>query len=348
MPNLLFLPWIIFYVFGLYLVLIVITIALYNIGYCKPADEITDIECGEVYDGRDSRNLVIIRSGFSFFSEHRFERTYLTIFRSRAGCIILLITRLLTFLYFAVVPLAMIYVRDNGRNAIYFSTWHVCFITLYFLLATICSLVGVCFECTRTVNDYTNIWPEWLRAFGSMVQVLYAVAGGTAFFVTTFVYAGGERTFDVWDVSQHLLISLVFVPELLLNLMEVRPEHLVINEGWILSYLCFIWPMVATGNIPTWPYAPLDVSTRYAFAWYVGLGALSCGLFLFWAALNAIKFSIVWYIQEPPLSDPYYQSQNSRQQGMSMEATNRDISVRRQTILTASAPQDQTKTNPLY
>jgi hypothetical protein len=144
-------------ILGEYSCLIVIVSSVYNRGYCLPSHQIEIINCGEVYDGKDENNLIIIKSCHSFFFHSSFERCYQCTPYSWIpyGNLILLITRSVSFLYFFIVPFLLNYIKGQGINIIFFTMWQINITTLYFLLATIASILGVKYDDFPESNPFS-------------------------------------------------------------------------------------------------------------------------------------------------------------------------------------------------
>lgn len=284
-----YLPWVILVILGYYLALIVIVAIFYNLQV-------------SLSPWREVGSFAL------YFTGPSFEMTYLSL-PGKGWIYVLFITRLLSFLYFCVTAFIWNLVRFDGKNIILFSLWHIIFITVYYMFATIASFIGIIFEddrqamlrtltsTTRQRNVTRYYWSTATLAFGSLIQIMFEISGAVAFFITLSVYLGVAADFTYWNVTQHLVTSFSFILELFLNRIFIRWEHILLNEAWLLIYLVVIWPLVATGFIAFWPYNFLKTGTEDSIVLYSIAAAISVGFYLFWCLLGAIKHCC-WRMEE--------------------------------------------------
>lgn len=199
-----------------------------------------------------------------------------------AGAYLLLAWRLSCFCYFFGIVFLWGYIRNNGNNAYYFTLWNVDFICVYFLLASIASIIGVRHMHLLERDPLTGeplVWPESMHRLGYTVQILFEVGSSTAFFITALTFVTFFVDLSLWNISWHLMNTVSFAVEMSLNKIPVRHEHVVFQLSWALLYLIFIWPMVAAGALQDWPYFFMDTSTRFVYAWYTLLWVVNLGFF---------------------------------------------------------------------
>jgi hypothetical protein len=278
-----YLPWTILVILGEYFFIVLVVALLYNLQIRM----FTDYEY----------------STFGlYFTGPSFEKTYLSY--GRFWMYVLLLLRFCAFVYFLAIAFIWNLDLEGGRNAIFFSLWHIFFIAFYFFMATIASMIGVTFEEDRraSVNALTSsmrstrsYWSATTLGFATAIQILFEVAGGTAFFITLSVYLVLQKDFTFWNVTQHLVISLIFVVELFLNRIRIRWEHIVLNETWLLIYLIVIWPVVVRGDWPVFPYGFLNTAGQNALIFYSVGVAVSCAMYLAWWLLGAMR-DLCWML----------------------------------------------------
>lgn len=269
------------YIIALYFVIVIATIVIYYFRSVRNSVG-TEEESSEV-------NKFII----SFFHGKPFEATYQSgLVVGTNGCYVLLAIRLCALFFFLAIPFLWGYIREDGGGAHYFTTWNIDLITLYFFLASICSVFGIAYGPSNPVSDslpvtsslnHTSVWSSHVINFGYAVQILFEVTGGTAFFVTVIDFAALDHKFGFWNVVQHFITSLMMLMELLVNHIPVRPEHFSINLTWALCYLIFIWPVVASHVLSDWPYFFLATYSSGSFGWYTVLYIVDIIFyFVFW------------------------------------------------------------------
>jgi hypothetical protein len=156
-------------------------------------------------------------------------------------------------------------------------------------------------------------WSYSMRAFGSFIQILYEVAASCALLTVIVVYASGIGTLEWVDVSQHILVFAIFAVELCLNMIEVRFEHILLNEAWILLYLTVIWGLVGSETLPHWPYQFIETNSRMSLGIYAVGFFGSCLIYTVWLAMNLAKFQIVHH-HIAPMYDEQAQYE-TRQEG---------------------------------
>lgn len=184
---------------------------------------------------------------------------------------------------------------NNPYSSIYFTLWNVDLLSLYFFLASLCSMIGLLYrygfnfysrqsENLDTQNTGRSFyWSPRLMEFGYAVQILFEITGGTAFFITVIAFATLNSKFQFWNTTHHFASSMAMLFEALLTSMPVRWEHVLLNLTWALMYLIFIWPMVHYNAVYEWPYFFLRAGSLTVYVWYVILFFLDIVFFyLFW------------------------------------------------------------------
>jgi hypothetical protein len=149
-----------------------------------------------------------------------------------------------------------------------------------------------------TFGGYIVYWSESMIAFGHMIQILYQIAGSTAFFITVVAFTSLNPHFSFWNVNNHFITSMSFLGELFLNNMTVRWEHVVFNITWALIYLVFAWIMRITNVLSGWPYFFLATNTQVVFLWYVGLFLLNILLYYIFWSFSTFKYFGIHKIEE--------------------------------------------------
>lgn len=231
-----------------------------------------------------------------YFSGTVFESVYVS-YRGLFWSYLLCATRVVSFIFFFSFPLLLVFVREKGRNWIYFTFWNIELIVLYFLLASTASIIGiwkktsVCIELSdETFSSYS--WTNAETFLGFAVQILYVVAAPSALFITLSYYLVLSAKVEFYGASFHLLNTIAFFIEFSLNSIIVRLEHLIFFASWLLLYVVFVWGMVLSGALSKWPYSEIQTATSNSLAWYSGLytGAVAC--YLIWYLLSRLKFLV--------------------------------------------------------
>lgn len=300
--SLRYLPFIIPYTIVIFLIVILAILVIYYRGCCKgrPAYETQYIDKEINHDStanytaeNESTQISLInRQNFDlFFIGDQFEMCYWSHF-GYSGTILLLIVRILSFLY--LFGISFIY-REivDPRPPLTFTSWNIHLLWVYFLASSIASVIGLYFDgCLDTAGTYKSLSTFWslpITRFGYVLQILYTVGGSSAFFVTTIAFAFLDHRFVFWNVSFHFVTFVAIIVELALNRFKVRWEHVVFCFTWSFVYILFTWIMVPIGVLRDWPYFFLDASTPIVFGWYFAL-LLMNGVFyfLFWG-LSYVK-----------------------------------------------------------
>ena len=189
-----------------------------------------------------------------------FEHTFQSSIKTFHGPIVLLCTRLVSFLYLGTFSF-YIYITDASGSWYYFTNWNIWFISVYFGSVIVCSILNL-------VYGHTVSWSPGMHQWARIIHVHFEVAGGTAFFVTVVAFSMLDGRFTFWNASQHFVTSVTMLTELILNDMYVRMDHFPCNLSWAILYLLVIWPVVKTGIIEDWPYFFLDTSSIIALLLY--------------------------------------------------------------------------------
>lgn len=199
------------------------------------------------------------------------------------GFYLLLAWRIIWFCYFLGVVFIWGYVRSGMANAFYFTLWNVDLITLYYALVLTSSFLGLWYDrnCMSHGTVSTD-WSESMHRLGYVIQIIYAFAGATAFFVTVVAFGALNPKFEFWNVNQHFVTSMSFLGELALNSMPVRNEHVIFQITWAFLWLMFCWPMVGAKALDEWPYFFLDTDAASVFAWYIGLFIIDIVFYYLW------------------------------------------------------------------
>ena len=203
---------------------------------------------------------------------------------SRLASILLALYRFCCFSYFFGVGVLWNLLRDDGWQ--YFTNWNLMLISTFYACALSASFIGLCFGHSDAE------WPQRIRRLGYAVHILFEVVGATAILVTTVDFSLLNPQFAFWNASEHFATLLSLVIELCVNSLPVRLDHYGYNALWASVYLCFIWPVVATGARHHWPYDFLDVSGPDCFIWYTGLLIADIIFYCIWMGLYRLKLYV--------------------------------------------------------
>jgi hypothetical protein len=235
-----------------------------------------------------------------YFEGDSFETTYQSCW-GKWGTYLLLVTRLASFFYMCGINVVVKHSIDP-MFSVFFTAWNVDILALYFFLATISSIMGISYDIR--MRDFqeshmgsdanaVHFWSTRTLRFGYVVQIIYEIAGPTAFFVTVIAFVLLNPSFEFWNVTVHFITSMTILLDLLLNNIHIRWEHMLLNLAWALIYLIFCWPMVRFGAMQNWPYFFLRSSTAFVFIWYIILIAVDIFFFyLFWTC-SLCKYLII-------------------------------------------------------
>lgn len=206
--------------------------------------------------------------------------------------IVMLFTRFLSLSFFVGVGIGYNTVAspsDNGPDyqLKYFTNWNILLVSLYYLLAFMASVMGCC--CVKKSQEETDGWSIGPRTMAVVLQIMYEVAGSTAFLVTVVDFALLDPGFYLLNVTCHFATTLSFLVESMLTNMTVRWDHYPIALWWYILYICVIWPVVLTDKVAHWPYAFLSLDSWESLLWYSGLVLGTLIFYGLWWLLNRFK-----------------------------------------------------------
>jgi hypothetical protein len=251
---------------------------------------------------------------YNNFQRYFYGLNYQSVYRSglenliqkQRGIYILFAWRLSCFLFFFGIPFLYGYIHFGGNSAIFFTIWNIDLISLFYFLVTVASGIGIIYDSEFSKShsgsniDETpdlSFWSNSIQNFGYALQILFEIAGSTAFFVTVVDFATLNHEFQFWNVCQHFMTTMSFLVEISLNSMIVRWEHVLFTIAWAMMYLIFIWSMTASDAVSHWPYFFLNTGTPAVFLWYPGL---FLGLFIFYYLfwwVSDVRYRLIDYLE---------------------------------------------------
>ena len=237
----------------------------------------------------------------SWFCSYSFMDTYNSIFGENSKYL-LLTSRLLTFSYFASVSIGFnFYLRPHGWN--YFTVWNLILITFYFLLSSMCSIIGIFWngwvtsiieasirkpKAAELFAETTHRNIKIIQALSILTHVIFEVAGSTALMVTFVNFTLLNPKFEFWNVNAHFINSCVFLLEMLQTKLPVYILHYPYALTWMGIFCVFTWIIVAY-NVRYWPYDFMVAGTPLCIVWYSGLFILNFGFYCLWNGLSRLK-----------------------------------------------------------
>ena len=219
----------------------------------------------------------------------------------------LFITRLLSLGYILGISVIAEDFLTKSGGLLYFTNWNTRLISLYFFLASVCSIFGLIATLRLEVparsnnTDFSdervgismrkhNVVPEQHESnFSAQVlRGLFEVCGGTSLLITVVAFGLLDPEFEFWNVSSHFVTLVTLLVELCLNAMFVRLDHYIFNITWALLYLIFVWIAVFL-DLESWPYYFLDTSSPSRNYAYSGLLLANFIFYFFWYGLSEVK-----------------------------------------------------------
>ena len=228
---------------------------------------------------------------------YEFKTAYETTIKQPYMIVALGCYRCLCFLFFLIFAGIYVWViiypgSLGGKNYQYFTYWNVGMAFFYYLIATICSILGY----FRQPTDVGN-WPDSIVYFGKVHRIFFSVVGSTAFFITVVNFTLLSATDSFANISDHLITSLTFLIEMMLSTTTVPVYNLFYMITWAIVWISFvliIYP--GTGALNEWPYFFLDSYTSAVYFWYPILILLMVVFYFIWYGLSNFK---VKYIIKP-------------------------------------------------
>ena len=293
--GLAYLPQTIGFILGLYIASVFIVVLFVNFLYCRNYQvQYESVDTMTLDDDIQDRPNKCILVSNEFFSGTSFESTYVSLPGLSWTSYLLCFTRSACFIFFLVQPCIRVYIENRGDNWVNFTFWNIDLIVLYFLFASISSIVGLLRNPDASDNlsalDHTR-WSSGERFLAMVIQIFFTVAGACAIFITVFAYTFISETLIFDYLSYHLLNSVAMVFEMMLNSIIVRFEHIILLLSWAFLYIVYVWSMAATDRIPDWPYPFLATSTPSSFFFYGVSYVLFIVFFLIWYAISRIKIA---------------------------------------------------------
>jgi hypothetical protein len=207
---------------------------------------------------------------------------------------VLLATRFLSFGYILSGSVIANYVVKGGFKWFFFTLWNVELLSIYYLLALACSVIGIFYKprnvSSEDVFDVESTWSIHTYRLGRITHVLFEVCGGTAVLVTVVNFTVINSGFSFWNATSHFVPLLTLVIELCLNNMYLRVDHYVFNISWAWLYLIFVWPLVVMRRINFWPYPFLALDTPSCYLLYTLLILLDIAFYFIFYGLSTAKF----------------------------------------------------------
>jgi hypothetical protein len=271
----------------------------------------------------------------------RFEDSYESI--SPCFQYLLLVTRFLSLGYILGAGVIASYVR-NANIWFFFTFWNLELISIYFILALSCSILGLRkdkiakfrsagredLENGQGRNDEVA-WPSAVVGLGKATQIFLEVCGGTALLVTVVNFLLLNPRFSFWNVTQHFVTSVTLIVDLLLSNIEVRLDHYTYNISWSALYMIFIWPLVILGNIEKFPYFFLNLDTKKCYGWYTIFIVINVGFYALFYGISKFKMFVrkcMCCKSKVPNAQPYNSPFKSAVTGVAeMDVSDRKIVV---------------------
>ena len=204
----------------------------------------------------------------------------------------LLVFRICSFLYFLCVAWSWNWsvegVVEGPNDAYqYFTNWNIVFITITFLLLSICNFAYLFVGETNPLRDNA-----FLELFCRNAIRIHDVAGTCALFITVVDFATLDPTDHMWNMIAHATNSIFMVFELAVNGLRPSMHSYLWNLSWLYFYLIFSWGLTGTG-VKAIPYFFFATNSAAAFGWYLGLLLLHFIFFMIWFYIGNFKFYIV-------------------------------------------------------
>ena len=220
---------------------------------------------------------------------------------------LLFITRLLSLGYILGISVIAEGFFTKSGGLLYFTNWNTRLISLYFFLASLCSIFGIIAtlrlevparsnntdlndECVGISRSKLDVFPEQHEsAFSAQIlSGLFEVCGGTSLLITVVAFGLLDPEFEFWNVSSHFVTLVTLLVELCLNSMFVRLDHYIFNITWALLYLIFVWIAVSL-DLESWPYYFLDTSSPSRIYAYSGLLLADFIFYFIWYGISEVK-----------------------------------------------------------
>ncbi len=245
--------------------------------------------------GCEGYNIILLDFE-TILSPFHFELTFLSYGVETE--LILLCTRILSFGYLCGIGIwfhdSLMEIRVQNVGWEFFTSWNLYMLSLYYFLAVICSIIGLCTPRTHGKLALQGRWSKPVRCLGCAVYLLYEVLGASAFMVTTVAFTLLDPNPTFWNCTFHLATTCSIIAELCLNRMTVTLMHLPFGLTWSLAYTIFIWLVVYFGVVGKWPYDFLDTSSPFCFLWYTGLVCVFVFYYTFFTTLSQKKMN--WHL----------------------------------------------------
>lgn len=192
------------------------------------------------------------------------------------------------------------YVFVGGYQWFYFSVWNNELLCIYYFLALLCSMIGLFSkpqpsstrgsDVSDDSNEYTMHWNNNTMRLAKVTHILFEVCSGSAALVTVINFSFVNPEFTFWNVTTQFIPLMSLLVELSLSNMYIRADHYIYNISWLWLYLIFMWPLVALGTIPFWPYRFLAVDTTRCYLIYTALLLANVFFYFVLYGLSSLKY----------------------------------------------------------
>lgn len=179
---------------------------------------------------------------------------------------LLFMLRLISLAYIAGLVLVEYQLTSSSGKIYKFGYWNNIGLALYFLLATVSSVVGLILQFNEERVRGID-WPIIVQKLGYLQFLCLETFGANSIFVTIVHFTYFNATFDSTSITIHLMNTVAIMLELVLSKIPVQLAHYTWTLGFVMVYLCFAWAMVFTSTI-AWPYKFLETHSSTCFLIY--------------------------------------------------------------------------------
>lgn len=205
------------------------------------------------------------------------------------GALILLVGRVLFAAFIAYYDLYQPAQSDTYSFLYGFSAWtHICLLG-YFVISSICSIVGLFGRlCCSSEENLRIKWSPFVENIGLGNLILFEMSAANIVFITVVQFFAIDSSTDFGQIKLYLVPTAFVIFELLFDRLPFRLSFYFFTATLPVAYLVFQWVLVYIGEL-NWQYGFLRTRSAICFRYYSTMAGLHVGSFVAVAALFVVR-----------------------------------------------------------
>jgi hypothetical protein len=211
--------------------------------------------------------------------------------------LVLLMTRLVSSIYFVVAIIAIVATTERAYSWLYFDLWNLLIVTIYFVLTT--ALTFMSYRNPPTTRTQTNTARRWSflsKIMSVSVHMLFEVSSVITLMILFSDWMNWSLKDEFVNASTYLAFLTLLI-ELLINSISIRFDQFPCILSLIMVYFFVLWPAAFNGYLTRWPYSFLALDTYQCFGSYTLIFIAAWISSLIWYVVFKSKNTLVEYQQ---------------------------------------------------